>query len=239
MQDCLSKLKQALVVSCQASDGEPLCAPSHLLALSLSALSGGAHGLRLEGSDNIAYIRPHVNVPIVGLTKSHLVAPDQRLRTPYITSTFAEAKLIAESGADIVAFDATQRERPDKITVKEMIRRIHTELNKPVWADVSTLEEGMAACHAGADIISTTLAGYTQETYLPPDKSGPALSLLEKLCQNVNCPVALEGRVWHPEELTRAFELGAHSVVVGSAITRPQLVTQRFVRAIPKLEKDS
>ena len=225
-----------LIASCQASEGEPLCAPEHILALSLSAIAGGASALRLEGQENIAAVRQSQKLPekcpIIGLIKSTDVSASERLNKVYITSTFAEAKIVAEANADIVALDATGRPRPDGHSLAEMIRRIHEELDKPVWADVATVKEGLAAAEAGADIVSTTMFGYTKETEAPADQ-GPNFDLLEELARSVTIPVILEGRVWHPHEVTTAFEKGAYAVVVGSAITRPILITQRFVRAIP------
>ena len=230
--ESLRQLDGALVVSCQASEGEPLCAPTHILALALSAINGGASGLRLEGPENIQLVRNNTSLPIVGLTKSPHVPPGERLKRVYITASFEEARAVSEAGADIVALDATGRPRPDGSRLPELIERVHAELGKPVWADVSSLSEALAAWQAGADAVSTTLAGYTEETRSLSDE-GPALTLLADLCRQLPIPVALEGRVWHPDEVRRAFELGAYSVVVGSAITRPHLITSRFVRAIP------
>ena len=232
----INRLDGGLIASCQASTGEPLNAPEHILAMSLSAVAGGAVALRLEGADNIQAVRLSpklpLGFPIVGLIKSNLIAAEDRLKKAYITSTFEEAKSIVDAGADIVALDATGRDRPDGNSVEAMIKKIHDELNKPVWADCATFSEGMAAAKAGADIVSTTLFGYTDETKAPSEK-GPALNLLKDLCEHLDIPVILEGRVWHPYELTEAFELGAYAVVVGSAITRPTLITERFVKAIP------
>ncbi len=234
--DSVARLEGGLIASCQASEGEPLCAPQHILALALSALNGGAIALRLEGDDNIRHVRDcpavQVKVPIIGLIKSNLIAPEDRLKKAYITSTYEEAKRIADAGADIVALDATGRPRPDGHTLEQMISRIHSELGKPVWADCARFEEGVSAAEAGADIVSTTLFGYTEETASDVDP-GPALDMLTQLLKHVQVPVILEGRIWSPQELTAAFERGAYAVVVGSAITRPQLITERFVKAIP------
>jgi N-acylglucosamine-6-phosphate 2-epimerase len=234
--DSIARLEGGLIASCQASSGEPLCRPEHIVALALSALNGGAVGLRLEGADNIRAAREcrqiAKSVPIIGLIKSESVADEDRLQKVYITNTFAEARMIADAGADIVALDATGRERPDGLTVEETIRRIHTELDKPVWADVARFAEGVAAESAGADVVSTTLYGYTEET-TPPWQDGPALELIKDLAENLRVPIVLEGRVWEPREVTAAFEHGAFAVVVGSAITRPRLITERFVKAIP------
>jgi N-acylglucosamine-6-phosphate 2-epimerase len=193
---------------------------------------GGARAVRLEGAKNIAVVRRVTELPIIGLTKSGLVPEQERLRRVYITATFREAEAIAEAGADIIAIDATSRPRPDQSSLKELIERIHRELNKPIMADISTLTEGIYAVKAGADAVSTTLCGYTEETKQPLEQ-GPAFELLRSLVGAVDVPIILEGRVWTPEEVRTAFTYGAYAVVVGSAITRPQLITERFVRAIP------
>jgi N-acylglucosamine-6-phosphate 2-epimerase len=235
--EAIKQLDGALIVSSQASVGEPLFDPVHLIAMALSAIAGGARGVRLEGVESIAAARQDSRFPsgcpIIGLIKDDDVPPDKRLSVPYITNKLDDARKIASAGADIVALDATGRLRADGLSVAETIRLIHTQLDKPVWADVATLEEGMAAVSAGADVISTTMFGYTQETFRPPDH-GPDFELLQELVKRSAVPVVLEGRVWRPDEVTRAFELGAYAVVVGSAITRPQLITQRFVTAIPR-----
>ncbi len=228
----LESLKNAVIVSTQAADDEPLNKPEHLLALALSGINGGAKGLRLEGIENIKLIRQHTELPIVGLLKNDAIPESERLSSVYITSTFAEAKQISDAGADIIALDATPRSRPDGLTLKETISRIHNELDKPVWADVARFDEGTAAAEYGADVVSTTLYGYTKETQLESE-APPSFEFLEQLCKNLKKHVVLEGRVWHPEEVTRAFKLGAFAVVVGSAITRPQLITKRFVKSIP------
>jgi len=95
-------------------------------------------------------------------------------------------------------------------------------------ADISTLEEGIKAREDGADILSTTLAGYTLESAASPSDA-PDFELLEQLVSNTDCPVILEGRIWSPAQVDKAFEIGAHAVVIGSAITRPQLITKKFV----------
>jgi N-acylglucosamine-6-phosphate 2-epimerase len=234
--DSIAKLAGTLIASVQASGDEPLNKPEHLCALALSCLNGGAQGLRLEGPENIAFIRKHTGLPLVGLVKSNNVEEKERASQVYITATFAEAKAVASAGADIIAIDATSRPRPDGLSLAQLIAAIHTELGKPVWADVSELSEGLSAAGAGADVVSTTLYGYTQACWRNPEEP-PDFELLAGLTGGLSLPVVLEGRVWHVEDLTRAFELGAYAVVVGSAITRPQLITRRFVQAIPARQK--
>lgn len=228
----VSKLEGGLIVSCQASEGEPLCKPEHIVAMSLSAIDGGARAIRLEGVENVAAARNETTLPIIGLTKLSTVKPEDRLGSVYITSSFREAKALADAGADIIALDATGRPRSDGLSVAETVQRIHDELDLPVWADVATFAEGIAACEAGADVVSTTLFGYTEETIVGREH-GPGFDLLTELIAHAPIPVVLEGRVWIPEEVAQGFELGAYAVVVGSAITRPKLITERFVRAIP------
>lgn len=231
MHQAIAALKGGLVVSSQAGEGEPLNRPAHICAMALSGLAGGAVGLRLEGLENIEYVRARTQVPIIGLLKSHEGVGVHTLDKVYITASFAEAVNVLKRGADIVAIDGTSRPRPDGLTLEQTIRRIH-DLDKPVWADCSTLDEGLNAAACGADVVSTTLYGYTRATELP-ETAPPDFALLEALIKQVSVPVVLEGRLWHTHEVTRAFELGAHAVVVGSAITRPQLITRRFVSAIP------
>lgn len=234
--ESIKKLRGVIICSSQASIGEPLCDPSHIVAMALSAIAGGARALRLEGSENIAAARQDRRVPadcpIVGLIKDETVPPEKRLHIPYITNSFEAAQEISSSGADIIALDATRRERKDGLTLAETVGKIHKILNKPVWADVATIEEGMQAIEDGCDIVSTTLFGYTAETAAPSDQ-GPNFDFLAQLIKVSPVPVILEGRVWHPAEVTKAFEMGAYAVVVGSAITRPQLIAERFVKAIP------
>lgn len=236
-KEIIQSLDGALIVSSQASTGEPLDHPSHILAMCLSAINGGASALRLEGTANVAYVRKHCDelfvqhVPIVGLIKAAVPAAE-RLSCAYITASFADCCALAEAGADIIALDATSRKRADDHDLEETILKVHQELDRLVWADCATFAEAINAAECGADIISTTLYGYTAETALPKE-AGPSFELLSELIDHLDRPVILEGRVWHPDELTRAFEIGAHAVVVGSAITRPQLITERFVKAIP------
>jgi N-acylglucosamine-6-phosphate 2-epimerase len=232
MEQVVAKLKGALVVSCQASEGEPLCSPEHIKAMALSVIAGGAHGLRLEGKENIAAVRAVTKLPIIGLSKAKNLSETDRLGCVYITATFDDAKELAEAGADIVAVDATLRARPNGEKLKDLVEQIHRVLKLPVMADISRLEEADNAASLGVDLISTTLFGYTKET-AGTTESGPALHLLAEIRNHTEVPAVLEGRVWQPHEVTSAFQLGAHAVVVGSAITRPQLITARFAKAIP------
>ena len=224
--DIVERLRGSLVVSCQAGPDEPLHGFGVMAGMARAAVQGGARGIRSESVTDIRSIREAVDVPVIGLIKRHV--PGSSI---YITPTFDDAASAVAAGAHLVALDATSSERPDGLTLAETIRRIREDLGVPVMADVSMLDEGLAAARAGAACIGTTLSGYTPQS---PKLEGPDWALLEGLVAATSVPIILEGRVWEPCEVTRAFELGAFAVVVGSAITRPQLVTARFAAAIPK-----
>jgi len=192
-----------------------------------AAISGGAAGIRANGPADIRAIREVTTAPIIGLHKVN--SPGFEV---YITPTFEKAKGIIEAGADIVAFDATGRPRPDGLTVAEVVKRLH-DLKVEVVADISTLEEGIQASRAGADYVSTTLSGYTPYSR---QLEGPDFELLVDLVEALDTPIIAEGRIWTPAEAARALSLGAFAVVVGTAITRPQVITQRFVEAMAKAQ---
>jgi putative N-acetylmannosamine-6-phosphate epimerase len=217
-------------VSCQAKEGSVLKGPVFMGAMAREAERGGAAGLRIDGPDDIAAARrATVNgLPILGIYKQRFEGFE-----PYITATFELAAEVVNAGADLVALDATARPRPGGVTLQALIARIHAELGVPVMADVSTMEEGVAAARAGADVVSTTLGGYT--TYSrPPIAHTPDFDLLgELVAAGLGVPVVVEGRVTAPEHVARAFALGAYAVCVGDAITNPAAITARFAAAAP------
>jgi N-acylglucosamine-6-phosphate 2-epimerase len=222
----IESLRNGLIVSCQAPKGSPLDEPHIMSALALVAERNGAVGIRIRQADQIAATRARVRVPIIGLDKI-----DYADSPVYITPRFADAAPLAASGADIIALDATQRPRPQGEQLAELIRRIHTELSKPVMADVATFDEGLYAADCGAEIVATTLCGYTTES---AGATLPALKLVERLAARLSVPVICEGGVSSPAELQRAFAAGAFAVVVGGAITGVDKLVQHFVAAIPR-----
>ncbi|MBW4697487.1 MAG: N-acetylmannosamine-6-phosphate 2-epimerase [Aphanocapsa lilacina HA4352-LM1] len=206
----LSALR-GLIVSCQAPEGSPLRDPTIIAAMAATAVLNGAVAVRIESPEHIRAVRARVDVPIVGLWKR----PDADSPV-YITPTFGDAAAVAQSGADIVAIDATGRTRPGGESLAELIGRIHRELDRPVLADVATVAEGEAAARLGADIVVTTLCGYTEATLGTPL---PALDLLGALAGRLTVPVWCEGGVQSPEQVALAFARGARAVVVGTALT--------------------
>lgn len=223
----IESLKGALIVSCQAFEGEPLYGYAHMVAMAASAIHGGAKGIRTNSKADVAAIRAITDLPIIGIQKTSV---DGRT---IITPDFSMAQELHTAGADIIALDATSLR--DQLchgrfsTAAELIARIHSELGCLVMADISTIAEGIAAAEAGADLVATTLSGYTPYTTL---EEGPDEALIEALVRETPVPVVAEGKLDTPVAARRALECGAHAVVVGSAITRPQLITRKFADAL-------
>jgi putative N-acetylmannosamine-6-phosphate epimerase len=220
----LSALKGQLIVSCQANPGDPMDSIDTIVRMARSVLRGGAAGLRAEGASSIKALRAVTDRPLIGIVKSTDSTGDV-----YITPTFEDAKAVWGAGANVIALDCTLRRLNEAEPWPEMIRCIHTELGAVVLADVASLEDAIAAQEAGADAVATTLYGYTAETIGVRQISWP---LLQSLIENLQIPVIAEGHIQEPAEVRRAIASGAHAVVVGSAITRPEWITNRFVAAI-------
>ena len=214
-------LAGGLIVSCQALAGEPLHGSEIMQRMALAAWQGGAAGIRANSAPDIRAIRAAVPLPLIGLHK-------EGMSGVYITPRLVHVRAVAEAGADIVALDATPRPRPGGEELAALIDGIHA-LGKLALADVSTFDEGRAAEAAGADMVSTTLSGYTPYT---PQIAGPDLALVAALAARLSIPLLAEGRIHTPAEAPAALEAGAFAVVVGGAITRPQWITAQFAAAL-------
>jgi N-acylglucosamine-6-phosphate 2-epimerase len=241
MTDALEVLRGGLVVSVQAPAGSPMAGSSHLAAMARAAELGGAAGIRAQG---IRAVKEAVQLPVIGLRKRSVEGSEV-----YITPSLEDARAVAAAGADLVAVDATLRPRPDGVDLSSLV----SELPVPVLADVDSLEAGLAARHAGAAAVATTLAGYTGPaassaltaaipasdgpagSTAPPaaasDSDGPDLELVAALASELDCPVFAEGRIATPDQARAAFEAGAFAVVVGTAITDPVALTRAFAAA--------
>lgn len=221
--DILKSLKGKIIVSSQAMPDEPLYKEECMFALMQSVVNGGAEALRVAGARDVKNAKK-LNVPVIGLTKPNGL-PTNWKEIVYITPGLKEVNELINAGADIIAFDGTSRPH-DNCSLEDIIETIH-KAKRLAMADISTLEEGINCAELGADIISTTLAGYTLESGEPT--KGPDYELLSALVKALDKPIILEGRIWTPEDVKKAFEYGAYCVVIGSAITRPQLITKRFI----------
>jgi N-acylglucosamine-6-phosphate 2-epimerase len=224
LQQFLDQVRGRLIVSCQAQPHEPLHGATIMARMAIAAAQGGAAAIRANTPADIAAIRAAVDLPIVGLYKVDVPGYDV-----YITPRLADACAVAEAGATVIAVDATARPRPEYATLGAYIAAIHAATSRLVLADISTYEEGLAAEAAGADLISTTMSGYTPDS---PRLPGPDLDLVRRLAGVLTVPLIAEGRYHSPEQVVAALDAGAAAVVVGGAITRPQEITQRFVGAI-------
>ena len=213
------------MVSCQAREGNPLHGPAFMAAMAEAAVLGGAAGIRADGAADVAAIRAAVgpDVPVMGIAKAK--QPDGSL---FITPDAAGALGVIAAGARLVALDGTTRPRPGGEALAEVVAAIHAA-GGAALADVGTLADARHALAAGADAVGTTLSGYTPDS---PKQAGPDFDLLAALVRECPVPVFAEGRVWTREEARRALDLGAAFVVVGTAITNPTAITQRFVAAL-------
>jgi putative N-acetylmannosamine-6-phosphate epimerase len=168
------------------------------VGLALAALEGGAAGLRIESLRNVRAVRAATWAPIIGLVKRPL--PSSPV---FITPEIADAAALAGSGADIVAFDATLRARP--VPVRDIVAAIHAQ-GSFAMADVSTSDDAQAAVGVGADLVGTTLSGYTGA----PTPQGPDLNLVSR-CAGLGIPVLAEGRYRTPAQARLAIEAGART----------------------------
>ncbi len=220
----VEQVRGQLIVSCQALADEPLYGAEIMARMALAALQGGAAAIRANSPVDIAAIRKALPLPIIGLYKDEIAG-----FSVYITPTLRHALAVAEAGADVIAIDATARSRPEPGSLADFIERIHMQTGLPVLADISTVAEGVAAAKAGADLVSTTMSGYTLDS---PAQRDPDLELVANLSRAISVPLLAEGRYRTPQQASDALAVGALSVVVGGAITRPQEITKYFVEEL-------
>ncbi|MFI5386346.1 MAG: putative N-acetylmannosamine-6-phosphate 2-epimerase [Fimbriimonadales bacterium] len=217
--------QQPLVVSVQASEGSAIDDVYTLLRLARASVAQGVRVLRLEGADRVAHIRKETGAATIGLIKASY--PDSPV---YITPTVAEVETLIDTGCEAIALDATMRARPENAKLREMIKRVHKG-GALAMADCDTVEAADAAIEAGADLIGTTLSGYTDAR---PLTAGPDLDLLREIVQRTGMPVLAEGRFSRRWEVEAALRIGAAGVVVGGAINDPVKNT-RALMPWPKL----
>jgi N-acylglucosamine-6-phosphate 2-epimerase len=225
-----SKVKQLqgkLIVSCQALPHEPLHSSFIMGRMALAAKEGGALGIRANTKEDIQEIQTQVDLPVIGIVKR-----DYEDSTVYITPTMKEIDELMEVKPEIIALDATGALRPGGVTLDDFFHQIKDKYPDQLWmADCSTVEEALHADELGFDFIGTTMVGYT------PQSQGDRIEendfeIMRKIIANVKHRVIAEGNINTPQKAKRVIELGAFSVVVGSIITRPQLITKAFAQAL-------
>ncbi|AMC94426.1 hypothetical protein AOC36_10715 [Erysipelothrix larvae] len=225
----LNKIAGNLIVSCQARPGWAMYGPNIMAAFAVAAQEGGAVAIRATGKENIQAIKNKVSLPILGINK--IFNPDYPV---YITPTYESAKEILDIGIEIIALDATDRARPNNETFESIVEKIR--LNYPdtlIMGEVSTLEEAKSILNLDIDLISTTLSGYTQES---EDVHGVNFKLIETIKKITDIPVIAEGKIESPEEAVMALQSGAFAVVVGTSITRPEIITSRYANSLKRMK---
>ncbi|WP_167147805.1 N-acetylmannosamine-6-phosphate 2-epimerase [Actinomyces sp. ZJ308] len=219
MIDIVEALRGRLIVSCQAYSGEPMLHPNTMVQIAQSVVRGGAAGVRLKGLEDLRLARPLLQVPIIGLVKVGQ-------RGVYITPTLDDALAVAETGCDIVAIDGTRRPRPDGRSLRDTVTEVKRQFpDILLMADCGSLDDGLASQDAGADLVGTTLAGYTGER---PTTEGPDLELVEEFSNRLSVPIIAEGRINNATQAALALDRGATAVTVGTAITHPASITRWF-----------
>ncbi|MBG9446071.1 N-acetylmannosamine-6-phosphate 2-epimerase [Cytobacillus firmus] len=230
MHQVLKQIKNGLIVSCQALEGEPLHSSFIMGRMALAAKEGGAAGIRANSVPDIKEIKKQVDLPVIGIIKQ--VYKDHPV---FITPTMKEIDALAETGAEIIATDATNRIRPDGKDLKSFYQDVRSKYpDILLMGDVSSVEEAIFADELGFDIVAPTLYGYTEETNgLKIDDHD--YTVIKQIVKEVkHARVIAEGNVSTPEIARSVLDFHVHSVVVGGAITRPQIITKRFVDAIKK-----
>lgn len=229
MEQKLEQLKGHLIVSCQALPHEPLHSSFIMGRMAKAAAEGGALGIRANTKEDIAEIKKNVDLPVIGIVKRDY--PDSKV---YITPTMKEIDELMEVKPEIIAVDATICLRPGNVTIDEFYHRIREKHPEQLlMADCSTVEEALHADELGFDFIGTTLVGYTEHSQGDKIEAND-FEIIRTILSKAKHHVIAEGNINTPEKARRVVELGCYSVVVGSIITRPQLITKSFTEEMKK-----
>ena len=227
MNDKIKGIHQKLVVSCQALPHEPLHSSFIMGRMALAAFQGGACGIRANTKEDIAEIQKNVDLPIIGIVKR-----DYEDSAVYITPTMKEIEELMEVKPEIIALDATGAVRPGNVTLDDFFKECKEKYPDQLWmADCSTIEEALHADELGFDFIGTTMVGYTPQSQGDKIEAND-FEIIRTILSKAKHPVIAEGHINTPEKVKRVIELGCYSVVVGSIITRPQLITKAFADAL-------
>lgn len=227
MDERIEKLRGKLIVSCQALPHEPLHSSFIMGRMAKAAQEGGACGIRANTREDIAEIKSQVDLPIIGIVKRDYGDSDI-----YITPTIREVDELMEVKPEIIAVDATISLRPGGQTLDAFFKEVREKYPQQLlMADCSTVEEALHADALGFDFIGTTLVGYTSQSEGSKIEEND-FEIIRSIVRQVKHHVIAEGNINTPEKARRVIELGAFSVVVGSIITRPQLITRNFAEAL-------
>lgn len=231
-QKILESLKNGLIVSCQVQHDDPIYSEEMPALMAKAAKWGGAVGIRANMPDQIRTIKAAVDLPVIGLYKQW--APDTDV---FITPNLQAAQEVWEAGAEIIALDCTAQMINGRHAY-ELLPEVKKAIPDAIlFADVSNYEEAVRAVELGADIVGPTLYGYTAET---KEIEEPNLREFARMCRDLGdkAYLMMEGHIYTPDDAIRCLYLGAHAVVVGSAITRPHYITKRFTDLISGYQND-
>ena len=225
----IESIRKHLIVSCRALKDEPLYSSFIMSKMALAAQMGGAKGIRANSVDDITEIKRTVNLPIIGIIKKDYDDSDV-----YITPTISEVDDLVKTGCEIIVMDATSSLRPNNIPLDIFFKQVREKYSNQLFmADCSTIEEAINADKLGFDFIGTTLVGYTSQSHKDRIEAED-FKIIREIIKNVSHPVIAEGNIDTPEKARRVLDLGCYSVVVGSIITRPQVITKRFTDMIER-----
>lgn len=219
----LESFRNGLIVSCQVQHDDPISTPDMHVKMAQAAAWGGAVGIRANSPEQIREIKRAVKLPVIGLYKQWNHGTDV-----FITPTMEAVREVYEAGAEIIALDCTDQITAAGRPAWELLPQAMKEFPEAMFfADVSNYEEAARAVKLGADIVGPTLYGYTEQTKQIEE---PDLREFARMCRDFGdqAYMIMEGHIYSPEDAIKCLYLGAHAVVVGSAITRPHLTTKRF-----------
>ncbi|WP_294731720.1 N-acetylmannosamine-6-phosphate 2-epimerase [uncultured Faecalibaculum sp.] len=223
-RELLEGLKDGLIVSCQVQHDDPIYTDDMVVKMAEAARWAGAKGIRANSPEQIRAIKQAVpELPVIGLWKVWHDDTDV-----FITPTMKEVRAIWDAGAEIIALDCTKQTTHEGTVAWDLLEEAKKEIPEAIFfADVSNYEEARHAVEKGADIVAPTLYGYTAET---KHISEPDMREFARMCRDFkdDAYMMMEGHIYTPEDAVKCLFLGAHSVVVGSAITRPHLTAKRF-----------
>lgn len=226
-EELLSEIRHSIIVSCQALPGEPLyCEERSLMPfMAKAAQMAGCRCIRTSSVRDVEAVKEYTGLPVIGLIKRNYDG-----YASYITPTMREIDELVAAEADIIALDCTLRQRGDGLTATEFLKRVRDKYpDIRLMADISTLEEGVMASENGADLVSTTMSGYTPYS---PQSDTPDVLLAASLTKAVRIPVIAEGKIHTPQQAVQMFSTGVHAIVIGGAITRPLEIARRFFDAV-------
>lgn len=220
----LESFKSGLIVSCQVQHDDPIYDENIVVKMAEAAKWAGAVGIRANTPEQIRQIKEKVDLPMIGLYKIWNDNTDV-----FITPTLEAAKQVWEAGAEIIALDCTEQLTAEGKPAYELLPVLKKEIPEAIiFADISNYDEARRAIDMGADLVGPTLYGYTQAT---KHIEQPDLREFARMCRELGdeAYMVMEGHIYTPEDAMKCIYLGAHTVVVGSAITRPHLTAKRFV----------